>query len=116
MATCIQVISDVKYQTMNMGLHAYDIFFYPNRQTLAFLWSDYRSYLVVAGGAATFAAVLAVLIWRFDRTRYPRIASGVALAATVAVAAWLAAPAYAQRRAFQIYVPPGDWLTTLSSL
>jgi hypothetical protein len=101
----ISVLSDVLMGTMSKSLHAYDFFFYLNWPTVTFLWSEYRSYLVVAAITLAVVGVLAVLIWRFDKTRCPRIAAGLALAAAVAAAAWLTAPAYALRRPFQIFGP-----------
>lgn len=105
LVTLITVVSNVKIRTMDMSLHAYDIFLYLNWQTLTFLWSEYRSYLVWAAGTLTIAGVLAVLTWRFDKTRCPRAVSGLTLAAAVVVATWLTPPAYAQRR-------PGNFFGT----
>ena len=42
------LISLEKQAKMNMGLHSYDLFFYLNADTLGFLWSDYRRYVVAA--------------------------------------------------------------------
>jgi hypothetical protein len=53
LVTLVKIVSTVKIRTMDMSLHAYDIFLYVNWQTLTFLWSEYRSYLVWALGAGT---------------------------------------------------------------
>ena len=55
------LISVEKQATMNMGLHSYDLFFYLNADTLEFLWSDYRRYVVAALAALVVATIAAVL-------------------------------------------------------
>jgi hypothetical protein len=46
LVAAVFLISLEKQATMNMGLHSYDLFFYLNADTLEFLWSDYRRYVV----------------------------------------------------------------------
>src|SRR5262249_55134326 len=46
-----------------------DLFFYLNADTLEFLWSDYRRYVVGVLAALAAATIAAVLAWRFDTTR-----------------------------------------------
>src|SRR5690242_5365026 len=77
------LISVKKQATMNMGLHSYDLFFYLNADTLEFLWSDYRPYVVAALAALVVATIAAVLAWRSDTTRLSRLASGLILVAAI---------------------------------
>ena len=80
------LVSLEKQATMHMGLHSYDLFFYLNADTLEFLWGDYRRYVVVVFAAVAAATILAALTWRFDTTRFSRLASGLTLVAAIGAA------------------------------
>src|SRR5262249_5352264 len=72
-----------KRGVMNMTLHSYDLFFYVNQATIAFLWEDYRSYVIGAVVSLVAASLAAVLAWRLDAIRLPRLLSSAALAIAV---------------------------------
>jgi hypothetical protein len=103
LVTLLQAVSSIKIRTMDMALHSYDFFLYLNWQTMVFLWSDYRRYLVWAMGILALVGIVAVLVWRLDKTRCPRLWSSMTLAFALAAVAGLTAPAYAQRRPGQIF-------------
>ena len=92
-----------KRATMNMVLHAYDIFFYLSSwSTLSYLWSDQRRHLlalVAALVAATFASWLA---YRADATRLPGRPTAVVLLLSAALA-WCGAYTKGERRHMQFY-------------
>ena len=106
LAALITIVSIVKIRAVDMSLHAYDIVLYLNWRTLAFFWSEYRIYPVLAIATLALAVVLAVLVWRFDRTRCPRAASGLLLIAALAATAMLTGPTYAIRRPGQVFGTP----------
>jgi phosphoglycerol transferase MdoB-like AlkP superfamily enzyme len=99
----IFLVSLEKRATMNMGLHSYDLFFYLNADTFAFLWGEYRR--SVSGLLATFALVIVVAgaAWRFDKTRISRLASGAALVAAAAMASSFQPRATAEGGAFRLF-------------
>lgn len=105
LVTFIVVVSNVKIQAMGMSLHAYDIFFYLNWQTLAFLWQEYPTYLIWAAATLTIAGVLTATVWRLDKARCPYLVSSLTLVAAIAAAAGLTAPVRAQRRPGQVFGP-----------
>ncbi len=81
----IATAASVKRATMNMVVHAYDIFFYLSSfSTLSFLAGEYP--LLVAKAASAFLAfvLIAWITWRLDSTRVR--ASRAALAWLLAVA------------------------------
>ena len=86
LVTVVFLVSLEKRATMNMGLHSYDLFFYLNTDTFKFLWSDYRSYVVVVLAALATATALAALTWRFDAIRPPNLASSLCLIAAIGAA------------------------------
>jgi hypothetical protein len=92
-----------KRQTMDMIVHAYDIFFYLfSWSTVTFLWEHYRGplfMLIMALAAAVFATMLA---YRYDPTRVPRRYAGVAFA-LFAVLTPYAADIKGERRHTQFY-------------
>src|SRR6516165_6152990 len=105
------LISLEKQATMHMGLHSYDLFFYLNASTLAFLWSDYRPYVVAVLAALAAATILAALTWRFDTTRPSRLASGLSLIAAIAVAGAFEPQASAQGGAFRLFTQDDSFVS-----
>jgi phosphoglycerol transferase MdoB-like AlkP superfamily enzyme len=99
----VYLVSFEKQATMNVGLHSYDLFFYVNADTFAFLWGDYRRSVASLLAAFAVAIVLAAAAWRFDTTRFSRLASGAALVAAVAVAASFQPRAIAEGGAFRLF-------------
>lgn len=97
------LISVEKQATMNMGLHSYDLFFYLNADTLEFLWSDYRPYVVAALAALVVATIAAVLAWRSDTTRLSRLASGLTLIAAITAAGTFEPQASGVDDAFRLF-------------
>src|SRR5215472_9197031 len=97
------LISVEKHATMNMGLHSYDLFFYLNADTVEFLWSDYRRYVVAALAALVVATIAGVLAWRFDTTRLSRLASGLTLVAAIAGAGTFEPQASGKDGAFRLF-------------
>jgi hypothetical protein len=95
--------ASVKHATMNMVVHAYDLFFYLGSwSTLSYLWSDQPRYIL--GGAAAFlaAAIVVALGYRLDGTRVPRLKSSAALSVCVLVA-WCGASGKGERRHMLFY-------------
>ena len=100
-----------KQATMNMGLHSYDLFFYLNADTLEFLWSDYRRYVVGALSVLAIVAILATLACRFDATRLSRLVSGVALVLAVTVAGAFEPQASAEGGAFRLFTQDNSFVS-----
>ena len=96
------LVSLEKQATMHMGLHSYDLFFYLNADTLEFLWGDYRRYVVVVLAAVAAATILAALTWRFDTTRFSRLASGLTLVAAIGAAGAFEPQASAENTPFRL--------------
>ena len=97
------LVSLEKQATMNMGLHSYDLFFYLNADTFAFLWGDYQGYVVVVFATIAATAILAALTWRFDTTRLSRLGSGLAFVAAIAAAGTFEPQASAEGGAFRLF-------------
>jgi phosphoglycerol transferase MdoB-like AlkP superfamily enzyme len=119
----VVAVSIQKQQTMNMVLHAYDLFFYPTSwSTLAFLWHSYRFYVVALLIAFLVTGLAVWLACRIDDTRVER--RSAALAAVVfASFAWVAAQAKSDRNDAQfffddLYVSSffSSWSETLETL
>jgi len=88
LVTGIYALSTAKMAAMNMSLHAYDLFFYLDAPTLAFLWTDYRADVIgLIAGLAGFVLVAAIL-WRVDTVRWPRLPIALTLVAAISAAAW----------------------------
>ena len=103
MIAIVVMAAAAKHKAMDMSIHAYDLVFYlTSTATLNFLWSDYRGQLLelIAALAAMFAA--AVLAYRFDGTRVPRLASFIALCGLAGLTA-VAANVKGERRHTQQY-------------
>jgi hypothetical protein len=107
----VLLCSLAKQATMNMGLHSYDLFFYVNADTIAFLWSDYRRYVVGAVAALAVVAILGALTWRFDVTRSPRLASAVALALAVMAAGAFEPHASSEGGAFRLFTQGDSYVS-----
>ena len=90
---------------MGMALHSYDFFFYINGPTLAFLWSSYRTYVVAAVMFIGLALAASALIWRIDRLRCSRMASGVLAVCAFVAVAWLEPDAWATTRVVYMLGP-----------
>jgi hypothetical protein len=90
--------SSVKQATMNMTVHAYDLFFYlASWSTVSYLLSDQTGYVLGAAGALLAAGIVAVLGYRLDATRIARSRSALVLLPCVLVA-WSGASAKSERR------------------
>jgi hypothetical protein len=105
------LVSLEKQATMNMGLHSYDLFFYLNLDTFEFLWGDYRRCVVVVLAALAAATILAALTWRFDRTRFPRSASGLTLVIAVMAAGAFEPQASAEGGAFRLFTQKDSYVS-----
>jgi phosphoglycerol transferase MdoB-like AlkP superfamily enzyme len=93
----------LKRATMNMVVHAYDLFFYLSSwSTVSYLWSDQRRYLLGALACVLAATLVCWLAYRIDGTRVARRWSALALAGC-ALLAWHAAEAKGERRHMQFY-------------
>ncbi len=74
--------ASVKRQTMNMVVHAYDLFFYlTSWSTFSFLWADQRRLVVTLFASLALLALAATLAWRVDATRVRRSRALVVLGA-----------------------------------
>lgn len=75
----IEIISSVKQYFMDMGLHAYDLFFYANKQTMSFLWAEYPSLFVYFFIAIAISVVVSVAAYRADTMRLSRLWPAIVL-------------------------------------
>jgi phosphoglycerol transferase MdoB-like AlkP superfamily enzyme len=105
------LISLEKQASMNVGLHSYDLFLYLNADTLEFLWSDYRRYVIAALAALVAATIVAVLAWRFDTTRLSRLASGLTLVAAIATAGTFEPQASGVDDAFRLFTQNNSFVS-----
>jgi hypothetical protein len=95
--------ASAKHATMNMVVHAYDLFFYLGSwPTVSYLWTDHPRYCVGAAGGLLAAALTAGLGHRLDGTRVARHRSAAAFGAC-ALIAWYGATAKSERRHMQFY-------------
>jgi phosphoglycerol transferase MdoB-like AlkP superfamily enzyme len=93
----------VKHATMNMVVHAYDLFFYLSSwSTISFLWDDHRRYVVALVAALGAMAIGGWLVYRLDSTRVPRLGSSLALCFAIGVAL-VGAAQKGERRHMQFY-------------
>jgi phosphoglycerol transferase MdoB-like AlkP superfamily enzyme len=87
LAVVVVASSSVKRRTMDMVVHAYDLFFYfSSWSTIAFLWSEFRGYLVALIVALLATLAAGVVAYRIDGTRVRRSTSALAFTIAVAVA------------------------------
>jgi phosphoglycerol transferase MdoB-like AlkP superfamily enzyme len=105
------LVSIEKHAAMNMGLHSYDLFFYVNADTFEFLWGDYRRYVVPVLAALAAATILAIVTWRIDTTRVPRLISGLVLLASIAAAASFERQASAEGGAFRLFTQDDSFIS-----
>jgi sulfatase-like protein len=95
--------ASVKRATMNMVVHAYDLFFYlGSSSTVSYLWSEQRRYIVGAIATTASVAVVVGLAWRLDGTRVLRRWSAAAFGLSVLVA-WYGVALKGERRHMQFY-------------
>jgi phosphoglycerol transferase MdoB-like AlkP superfamily enzyme len=99
----IVVAATIKRQTMNMVVHAYDLFFYfSSWSTISFLWNDHRRYLIALAASLLAMAVGGWLVFRADGTRVSRpLALGAFLLS--ASIGWAGAAYKGERRHMQFY-------------
>ncbi|MGH6791447.1 MAG: sulfatase-like hydrolase/transferase [Methyloceanibacter sp.] len=107
----VLLVSLKKQATMNMGLHSYDLFFYLNADTFAFLWGDYRGIVVSVLAACAAALVLAAAAWRYDATRLSRLASAIALILAVTAAVAFQPRASAESGAFRFFTQGDSYIS-----
>lgn len=115
--------STVKRQTMNMVVHAYDLFFYLSSwSTFSYLWHEQRHLVIGLGLALTGSLIIGAAAWRFDQTRSPRIWSAMAFAVAVCLT-FVGAALKGERRHMQfnfeaLYVSSfyASWAETLETL
>jgi phosphoglycerol transferase MdoB-like AlkP superfamily enzyme len=99
----VVVTASAKRATMNMVLHAYDIFFYLGSwSTVSYVWSDHRRYLVALVVALLAAGSVGWLAYRIDSTRVSRRNSALAMLLGIGLA-WYGAYAKGERRHMQFY-------------
>jgi hypothetical protein len=95
--------ASVKRATMNMVVHAYDLFFYlGSSSTMSYLWSDQRRYVLGAIVTVAVVAVAVGLAYRFDGTRVSRRWSSAVFGLSVLLA-WYGATLKGERRHMQFY-------------
>ena len=95
--------ASVKRATMNMVVHAYDLFFYlGSTSTMSYLWSDQRRYVMGAIVTVAVVAIVVGLAYRFDGTRVSRRWSSAAFGLSVLLA-WHGATLKGERRHMQFY-------------
>lgn len=119
----IVAASTVKQSVMSMVVHAYDLFFYfSSWSTVAFLWHDYRGYMIALLAATAGIAVAGFLAWRADGTRVDRRHTLAVLIACIAIA-WTGAEAKGERRHMQFFFEDhyvssffASWGETLATL
>ncbi len=115
--------ASMKRHTMNMVVHAYDLFFYLSSwSTISYLWSDHRQIVLALLMAFALSGVVAVAAWRFDTTRMPRRLSAIAFVAAAFLAV-LGAELKGERRHMQfnfqaLYVSSfyASWGETIETL
>src|SRR5262245_29502316 len=99
----IAAAASVKRATMNMVVHAYDLFFYLSSwSTISYLWSDQRRYVLGLAGALIATALVARIAYHADSIRVNRLWSAVAGILFVAIA-WYGAETKGERRHMQFY-------------
>ncbi len=99
----IAAAASAKRATMNMVVHAYDLFFYLSSwSTISYLWSDQRRYVVGLVCALLATAIAARIAYHADSTRVARHWSALAGILFVALA-WYGAETKGERRHMQFY-------------
>jgi phosphoglycerol transferase MdoB-like AlkP superfamily enzyme len=114
LVAAVVAASSIKHATMNMVVHAYDLFFYlTSWSTVSYLWSDHTRYVVGAAGAFLAAAIVAVLGYRLDATRIARSRSALVLLPCVLLV-WSGAAAKSERR-HMLFHFEGQYLSSFYS-
>lgn len=119
----IAAAASVKRATMNMVVHAYDLFFYLSSwSTISYLWSDHRRYVLGLVGALLATAIAARIAYHADSIRMSRRWSAIAGILFIVVA-WYGAEAKGERRHMQFYYQNlyvssfyASWAETLETL
>ena len=119
----IAAAASVKRATMNMVVHAYDLFFYLSSwSTISYLWGDHRRYVLGLVGALLATAIAARIAYHADSIRVGRLWSAIAGILFIAVA-WYGADAKGERRHMQFYYQNlyvssfyASWAETLETL
>jgi phosphoglycerol transferase MdoB-like AlkP superfamily enzyme len=112
-----------KHQTMDMVLHAYDIVFYlSSASTIAFLWRDFRIYVIVLIAVVLATAIAAAIAFWFDAGTVRRRTALVA-AVLFAFVSFVAAEVKGERRHAQYYLDGlyvssfySSWAETIEAL
>jgi Sulfatase len=93
--------ASVKRETMNMVVHAYDLFFYLNSwSTFSFLWHEQRRLVLLLVAALSASAAIGVLAWKRDATRIARPLSLAACGLAIGLA-YMGAAYKGERRHMQ---------------
>src|SRR5262245_25040400 len=105
--TCVVAMTvaaaSIKRATMNMVVHAYDLFFYlGSSSTVSYLWSDQRRYVAGAIAAVAMMAIVVGLAYRLDGTRVSRRSSTAVFGLSVLIA-WYGVALKGERRHMQFY-------------
>jgi Sulfatase len=119
----IVAAATIKHATMNMVVHAYDLFFYfSSWSTISFLWDDHRRYLLAMAAVFGAVSVGGWLAFRMDGTRISRPTASIALVIATLVAT-VGAAQKGERRHMQfnfenLYVSSffASWSETLQTL
>lgn len=86
MVAIVAWASMTKRQTMDMVVHAYDLFFYLSSwSTVSYLWADHRHLVVSFVAGVALMLVAGWIAWRLDTTRIPVKASAIGFLLAVAV-------------------------------
>jgi hypothetical protein len=119
----VEAVAAAKQETMNVTLHAYDLFVYlSSRGTIDFLWSGFRKYVLALALALLFVIIAGCVAYWFDVNRVRRRS---ALLATVLLAllSAIAAEVKGDRRHTQAYYDDkhlssfySSWAETLQTL
>lgn len=115
--------STIKRQTMNMVVHAYDLFFYLSSwSTFSYLWHEQRQLVIGLFAALAACVTIGTVTWRLDSTRISRTWSFACLLFATAIAT-VAADSKGERRHMQfnfeaLYVSSfyASWGETLETL
>ncbi len=95
--------SAVKRKTMDMVVHAYDLFFYLSSwSTISYLWNDHRGIVLTFASSLVLTALIAHFAWRYDTTRVS-LRRSAAVFVVAFVAAVFGAANKGERRHMQFY-------------
>jgi phosphoglycerol transferase MdoB-like AlkP superfamily enzyme len=119
----VAIVAWAKHQTMDMVLHAYDIVFYlSSASTIAFLWRDFRIYVIALAAVVLATAIAAAIAYRFDAGTVRRRTALVA-AVLFAFVSVIAAEVKGERRHLQYYADGlylssfySSWAETIETL